>query len=469
MNQGFQLGSKLGIYVFAGLVIIVLWGEAFQKDGLGVYMSSFAALIFGIYYINKLLRNPAFFIFLFPVSSCYAWFVASSLMLEFGAYTPELQMSGSAIGATARLSLTTLLFISPAIKFFYRISKTSSDVQNGFPRRYREKICLVTFFYFITSISVLLIYIKYGTAFSNSVDRIQYRQQIAPPIYSQLLLILVFMSFFIGKTRQIIAGHKKRLCDLLIVVTIFLLALGGEKASLIFCSVSLYASAIVGCDKFIFSKRNVFRFAASALVIIATVYYLATIQYNRISSESSAADVAASLFIDRIAQQSQLNYYFDKIVFLDRSPPLGLQDFIYKELLPGKDENLRGILALMSKAAPSDLIPIYLDAGVTFGDGFPAIFYYYFGWSTFPLAYICGVFFGAFTGLAYRECSKFNVGAGFLLLFLVYNTFLSVFLNGEFHLIFDLSTSKLIAISMLLFLFFSRKTTLSLRSKVNYD
>lgn len=434
-------------FFLAGVIVLA---AALSTVGLtgpaGLVVATTSAVVFFIY-ISRLFRENMFFAACcMPVVFNYVWFVVSFVLFEFGAYTPELRMTGFNTGGTARLVFFLAIFLSFA-RLGFRLPATSKF------RWYQCEVALHRLFYIFGSVAgtLVLIYLVYGTAFSNSVDRIQYRTIVVPKVYSQLITILVFLSFFLGLMRR---ARLERKCavyaiDALFFLSLVLLALGGEKFSMLFTSISLYTAPQFFGIRLFFKPEKFFKFALLGAAALLGIVMLTVNQYIGIAGDG-VWDVVGSLMIDRISQQGQLNFYFDKVVFVDHTTYGDLLTFIDKELLGG-GSSYNGIQLLMNVAAPSDLFGIYAEAGVTFGDGFPAILFYYFGWSSTLFMAFFGYLYGVITSFCIRVSMQGRVAAGLILFYVLYNISLSAFLNGELRLLLDVTSSKLLALSLFAF------------------
>jgi hypothetical protein len=400
-----------------------------------------------IVYVGGIYRRDSFFGLLsMPVLFNYIWFSVSFILFELGAYTPELRMGGHITGGTARLVLFLYLFIL--------FSRIGFDFAKGAVKEKplgQRSITLLLSICAVVVLSIMATYLVYGTAFSNAVDRIQFRSTIAPKAFSQLVTILVFVSFFLGLFRRTLGAERRLpvlLVDALFVFNMVLLALGGEKFSLLFTSVSLYLAPQFWGRRLTLSWGRGVKYFLLGLLALGAIVLLAINQYMEIAG-GQVWDVIGNLFLDRIAQQAQLNFYFDKLAFIDGVTHGNLWTFVERELL-GLDGDYRGIQLLMNAASPSDLFAIYADAGVTFGDGFPGILLYYFRWETGLLMALFGMIYGVLTGLCARVALEGRVITGLVLFYLFYNISLSAFLNGELHLLLDMTASKIVALVLLL-------------------
>ena len=434
---------------FGGTLTLLALASSLSASSPAATVTAVLATFLFAFYIARLSwRNPFFAVCSLPVLFTYVWFVISFCLFEFGAYTPELRMTGSATGGTGRLAFFLYLFVACAHLTFARV--TTSRLDQIKPTQRLSGVIPLTL---CLLLSVVLVYAVYGTAIGNDVDRIQFRTLVAPKIYFQIVTVLVFLSFFLGVVRRKRKEQSvpTRVVDGIFLLMLLLLILGGEKFSLLLTAVSLYVAPAFHGHVMRFNMGKTLRYALLVAVGIGAVVGLAINQYTNIAgSGSDVSEIVAQLLFDRISQQAELNFYFDKLSFVQNITHGDAVTFIENELLGIPVLKYHGIQLLMNAAAPSDLFAIYADAGVTFGDGFPGILFYYFGWSSAPIIIICGCAYGLLSGLCIRASMEGRIVSGLILFYIFYNISLSAFLNGELYLVLDITISKLIAIGILL-------------------
>lgn len=416
------------------------------NPGATLLISSLSLIVFTFWLGNAAWKEPFFAVCCMPVLFNYLWFVVSFVLFEYGAYTPELRMTGTVTGGTARLGFFLYLFVFCARLAFRSIKMPTLDL-GKFDKRLKIAMPLTL----CMLLSVLAIYVVYGTAISNSVDRIQYRSNVAPKFYSQIITVLVFLSFFVGlvRRRRQELGRGTRFVDATFVLSLIVLALGGEKFSLLFTSISLYIAPQFYGRKLEVTGGKFIRYMFVGLIGVGAVVGLVVNQYMGIVG-GGVWDIIAQLLLDRISQQAQLNFYFDNLAFVQHITHGDIFDFIANEILGVASSDYRGIQLLMNAASPADLFAIYSEAGVTFGDGFPGILFYYFGWSSIVLIVLCGFVYGLLTRLCVKFSMEGRIVTGLVLFYIFYNICLSAFMNGELHLLLEVTLSKAIAIGILL-------------------
>jgi hypothetical protein len=395
-----------------------------------------------------LIQDKKFFYLSFPFLFNFLWFSISSIILELGAYTPELRITGSITGAATRINLFFVLFLIPCFLVFNLKFRTTPDKPPPSPGG--NAVYYIGFYSLI--LILLFVFYSHGTAFSNLVDRIVFRQEFAPNYFFPLLTALVFSSYYTGCLAGYLSNQKtfkSRLIFYSFLLSILIMILAGEKMSAILVATSLYLAGRSDSvpkiiESTVLNKRRFFILIGAALtgilfISLAVRQYVAKIGFFDF-------DIVINLVLDRIAQQGQLNYASDKYIFSDYSnQTLGLLNFFSREIL-GEENQTKGIKTLMNLFSPSDLYAIYDEAGVTFGDGFPGILYIYFGiWSYFISPFL-GLFFGLLLRIISSTAFSFGYVYSVAIIFIFYNGMMSSFLNGDFWVLFDVTSSKLAAL-----------------------
>lgn len=393
-------------------------------------------------------NNKHFFLLSLPILFNFFWFSLSTFLLELGSYTPELRLVGNATGATSRISLFFITFLLSAF-YVYNLGNDRSLTT----KRISDFRC-TSFIAGLLSLTTIIsiTYFLYGTAFSNLVDRIVFRQEIAPAYFLPILTALVLSAYYTGTLVRYYSEREKfrsRFIFFIFLTGLALIILAGEKMSALLVTLSLYLAGYFEPNRKpmrIGRPLPFLRLYPVVCISAITILFLglAVRQYAQIAG-SFDFGLIYSLIEDRIVQQGQLNYAADKYTFLGTAEPWGLHDFLSKEIL-AENDNLKGVVGLMHTFAPPDLFDIYEAAGVTFGDGFPGVLYVYFGLWSYALAPLAGLFLGALL----RGLSATGSSNGYVysvsLFFLLYNSALSAFLNGNFWAFFSLSPSKLAAL-----------------------
>lgn len=428
------------LFILGGSCILALMSNIFTQPDALLTINIISTFFFIIFLLLLVRVNTHFFTFNIFLIINYIWFVGSLILLEGGSYTPELQLTGVYTGATSRFICVCIIFLQSAI--------VGHNIYTHIPRDLSVKqMHILVCAYFFLQMTVVFIYLIYGTALSHSVDRIEYRDNIAPSGYFQLITMLTFLGYPLGRVR-VLNGFNKKFLDILFASSLFLLVLGGEKFSFLLLSICLYF--IAHKERITLKVSSAFKNAIILVVFIFFIVALAGIQYSGLAGKVNGKGVSDFIF-DRIAQQAQLNYYFDDYVFVKNNLEYGAVEFIRNELLI-TPEHPQGIKFLMSLASPAKVYSAYAKTNVTFGDGFPGILYLYFSWWSFPLAALLGLFYGVASKLCFKSLYEGRPVECMLFIYLIYNTSLSVFLNGEFYLISGFSWVKIISINLLLVL-----------------
>ncbi|WP_336758254.1 hypothetical protein [Aeromonas hydrophila] len=286
----------------------------------------------------------------------FIWFACSVGLLELGAYTPELELFGEPTGALPRYILSSMLFIAFAT-FGFEILKIKG------PLIEIKKMTIISFFifYIVSLVMLFLIYVVYGSALGAHVDRIYFRNEVAPSGYFQLITIMTLLSYPLGLIRIQMIKYKK-IIDIVFYFFVIALILGGEKFSLIIMALLLYRFSHVQDN--LLRRERIIKLIPVASFLCILVVCLSFIQYkNIINVSNNNAPSPFKLLLDRVAQQAQLNYFFDKYIFVDGHENDG--DMWFERELLGDQGTKRGIDLLMSVSTPYEIYSSYESAGVT--------------------------------------------------------------------------------------------------------
>lgn len=439
------MNYKLSYAATSSILLFLMFGVCLSissftfNDELIYFMGFISSIVYVLFLYATYKNRTEFFLFnLFIIFNCI-WFACSLGLLELGAYTPELELVGEPTGALPRYILSSMLFIVFATLGFELLKVKGPSIEI-------KKMTVMPFFtFYIVSLLILFsMYIGYGSALGERVDRIYFRNEIAPSGYFQLITLMTLLSYPLGLIRIQYFKYKK-IIDIAFYFFVFALILGGEKFSLIIMALLLYRFSHVKDN--LLHRDRIIKLIPVVSFLVILVICLSFIQYKNIINVNNNAPTPFKLLLDRVAQQAQLNYYFDKYIFFDGNSYNENMGF-ERELLGDKDTK-RGIDLLMFVSTPYEIYRSYEDAGVTFGDGFPAILFYYFSWLAYIVIVPLGVLFGLMSGLCMRALYSGRVLENILLMFLIYNTLLSIFLNGELYLMVDLSTSKWLCLLLL--------------------
>lgn len=433
------MNYRLSYTTISSILIIVMFGICLSissftcNDELIYFLGFISSIVYVFFLYATYKKRTEFFLFNLFIIFNFIWFACSVGLLELGAYTPELELFGEPTGALPRYILSSMLFIAFAT-FGFEILKIKG------PLIEIKKMTVISFFifYIVSLVMLFLIYVVYGSALGAHVDRIYFRNEVAPSGYFQLITIMTLLSYPLGLIRIQMIKYKK-IIDIVFYFFVIALILGGEKFSLIIMALLLYRFSHVQDN--LLRRERIIKLIPVASFLCILVVCLSFIQYkNIINVSNNNAPSPFKLLLDRVAQQAQLNYFFDKYIFVDGHENDG--DMWFERELLGDQGTKRGIDLLMSVSTPYEIYSSYESAGVTFGDGFPAILFYYFSWLAYIVIIPLGVIFGLMSGLCMRALYSGRILENILLMFLLYNTLLSIFLNGELYLMVDLSTSK---------------------------
>ncbi|EMP9723165.1 hypothetical protein RVY14_000438 [Enterobacter cloacae] len=310
-------------------------------------------------------------------------------IVESGAYLSEIRMFGKLSGATVRVGFTALTFLLSAIIFTAILNKkiqpiyTMDRIVNKTLNSAIQLIMIGSF------IGLAFLYIKYGTPNSNSIDRFEYWDTIAPSWGRYLQFMLLQFSFLLG-IKYTETKHKKYV--MLLIASIFMQFIGGEKftgpsLSILFFMIPIMYHSRNDLVTLLF-KPKILVFVLIVLMIFILSTYLS---YSAIYGNSSDG---IRYLLERIALQAQVWWAIDS-VSEPVNPDLSLMWVLHNAFGVESDNGIYGMYYLMQQITPSDVFNRFLENGVRFTMGAPANYNFFFGNALGPIA---AIFFGFVAG-----------------------------------------------------------------------
>lgn len=317
-----------------------------------------------------------------PYLVIHATTALSAVLIESGAYMPELDAWGSPNGTTARILLeTALLFWTVgAVSGSSRIAVEQPPVS----RRQGHLLLGV-------AVALLLLpmlnLVRLGSPLLLGFDRVAFYQD-SGPLHLRLIVLLLAAAPSISLTALVArSGFVRWSSVALIVALLAVMVLSSEKFYGLV--IALYAAAL---PPMLLRRRQALRrIVWAAILLILMSVGLIWYQYAFIYQ---AVDVG-QFALDRIAAQAEVPWSIDLATQNGKLFPG--DDFVLDELI-ANPERLQGMERLMLAIAPRGFVVPFLDTGSRFTMGFPAILKYYFSeWGVMLIP-----FFGAVIGIITR-------------------------------------------------------------------
>jgi hypothetical protein len=310
-------------------------------------------------------------------------------IVESGAYLSEIRMFGKLSGATVRVGFTALTFLLSAIMFTGALNKI---LQPTFTMDFIINKTLnsaIQFIMFGSFIGLAFLYLKYGTPNSNSIDRFEYWNTVAPSWGRYLQFMLLQFSFLLG-IKYTETKHKKYLA--LLIASIFMQFIGGEKftgpsLSILFFMIPIMYYSRNDLITMLF-KPKIFIFVLIVLIIFILSTYLS---YAAIYGNPSDG---IRYLLERIALQAQVWWAIDSVTDTV-NPDLSLMWLLRNAFGVGSNDNIYGMYYLMQQITPPDVFSRFLENGVRFTMGAPANYNFFFGSALGP---IVAIIFGFVAG-----------------------------------------------------------------------
>ncbi|WP_337049721.1 DUF6418 domain-containing protein [Serratia fonticola] len=427
--------------------LVYLTALLFPNGSFLLNATSLILWLFTSLYIIYNYKMYSYFSFVFLWAFTFAG--VCCFVIEFGTYLPETQVVTYLTGAITRNLALCFFFIYSSL-FVFQFLEKSNLIDACLPRGINEIIKHIFVIAFLASaLSLVYIYIKFGSPSDYNVDRFYYWENIAPGWGEYVRFILSQLSIFIG---VFYVADKKNKYIYIFTLGLLSQVLVGEKFSGLFISLLLFCIPIfvaTGANLAVLAYRY-----KKALLIVAFVFpILILTSYTAISGGASAL-TAMSI---RLLLQGQMWWGVDSISSIYE--PQSLDIIVSKYLGYGSEYVNQGMYFLMEKISPSSVFEQYSEAGVTFTMAAPVNNIYFFG---FALSILPTVFIGMLSGVAFWFLYRTIVIQDYLLLLIsmkFYFLTIRVATMGDVGYLFSLKTIAYLFIIVLYILMSKFKKT----------
>lgn len=270
--------------------------------------SIFALIIFGIYLIGMSRYSRVAFILLLSYIFFRVTTLFSTIGIEFGAEMPELDMFGEATGATIRLAIVYVFFITVAavvIERWYEV--INNTVIRTSVISARVWVSALLFFVILLSFTVLYIGGEVGYPMLTGVSRLAFREDVDSKIFllyiSNRNIIVVLLGLVIATSSDM---RRKISIGCFILILIVSLLFGEKFTSLISMLVFIMTPSLI-------LNRQLQSFSLTRLIII--LIFGAALTVPVILSVYGWSDdpaIAIERLVGRFAGQGQLWYVADR-------------------------------------------------------------------------------------------------------------------------------------------------------------
>lgn len=330
-------------------------------------------------------RLPVLWV-LAPYLLFHAVTAGSALLIESGAYVPELDTWGEPNGTAARLCIeVSLLFVVAGWSAGRRI-----DTVRQCGRAQRHAIGeLVLIALAGTTLAIPTVnLVTLGAPLLMGMDRVAFYQEAGPLHLRAIVLFLAAVPSLSWIALTTSSGVLRGAAIVLIASALAVMALTGEKFhGLVF---AIYAAALPA----VLLRRNAALKSIGLAAALVLCLSIGLINYHY-GSIYQAVDVG-EFAIGRVAAQAEVPWAVD--LGIQQGKTFGVASFITSELTP-IDNAPQGMERLMLEVAPHAFVVNFLDSGSRFTMGFPAILKVYFGAAAILSIPVFGALVGLFTRL----------------------------------------------------------------------
>jgi hypothetical protein len=385
-------------YIFI-LTLISFIATIFVQE-LFILQKYLSLIIFSLFTYFLYRTDKIIFLLLIFLIIHYFLAISSCFYIESGGFVTEQNTNGHPTGGSIRLVSYYLLFLISFIVshkllrlFYFKNSLNLASLNINYNIYWH--ILYISYFSLFIILCTLLY--NYGFPLSMELNRFEYFDNF--PIIKSTVSKFPILSFMIGLYEAYKPKSKEVIyCRLMMVSIIIANILTGDKFSGIIISIYMYFLAIfiikLKYNQLLnFNKKIKFLFIFIAILLILLIF---THYYIKNGNDLS---LAYDQFLDRaLGLQGHLWWGIDNIVY---SNSIFINDQ-YNSLLQYYQNNISGVKLLMYTVSPSDLVDRYIQGGIRFSSGNPAI-------AIYTLGYIGAIIWQIITGCLLGILSFFLV------------------------------------------------------------
>ena len=414
---------------FLIITILSAFGP-FYSIGIGAPIVSVVLFILFMYW-SFLFSRTHFLIFL-PFFYMQFSTVISCAYLEYGAYMREVQAFSFLTGGTTRLVfLNSLFFLSAAFTFrlFEKNIWQNSLCENTlFNKKVVKELCGVYLFIIIILFFNLVLF---GGPYEQGVQRFAYWLNHPYPIIRTIYNLAILGFFFLGSIDSRSSGRNiySLISRIFLILVLVLNFAHGDKFSSAIMILMLYFVGFLCFKKIRLNIREILKITVVVSILVLVFYSIIKTYYQFFFNLDM--DGLNSLIFDRIfALQGQVWWTIDNLVLENKINNNWMAFF--KSHPP---EN-SGMYMLMYEVAPKLIVEKYIEDGIVFTMGYPAITIYSFG---FFASIFVQIFSGCMAGLVavyvYAKAVKFELIRHFVGMKLFWNLIIAFSMGNTYVLI----------------------------------
>lgn len=389
------------------------------------------SLIF--YFIYKYAKIDILFFLLIFIGQITVFL--SSLFIETGVYITEQQRISFQTGSTVWLLIYNLLFFVPLVfacnKYRSLFPVAGNRVNMKFQKSASLMLAFVVCAIFILYVNLILTGIP---LFSDHINRFNFWAFSAIPFLNKLLgntalplVIILGVVYGCSRGKYPRTAKISLYCFLFTIIYYFLL---GQKFSMQLLAFSFFIPpfAILAVRENGVSPRDIInrlRWYFFVILLIMLVFTYLVYTFGSLGISDAQGGALAGMVYRVFALQGHVWWGIHYSVFHEEV--YGLGHFL--------GNSMGGMESLMRLVAPDGLVDSYLEAGVRFSMGYPAIGILLFGKYKFLfLQIIIGLFYGFFIGYVQHKILKKEIFIAFLGMFIL-SVFYQILSMGEVQLL----------------------------------
>jgi Family of unknown function (DUF6418) len=345
---------------------------------LSFYLGIFFVSIFLIFviYIFKYYQLIFWIMFLFIFGQLSS--MLSNIFLETGVYVTELQRYTYETGSTLRLVFYNMVFF---ISLFMVLKVTTVKlntytITKSFSPFFSRLTNLVSvLFIFILMVNLIL----FGVPLLEKLDRFIYWNNHPYPIFKTILGQSFVISFLLGINCVFSRKKSSRLFSIILFILIIVCQIFDSiKFSGIFMSLYWFMFPILIRMCVLNKKLSLIKSVITGVLAIVGFLIILNFNYQNVYQIENPFEY---IVYRAFGLQGHVWWATDALVFLygERDPGWQMYKELEKIFLWNGDDDDLGMRFLMQLIAPQQLAWRYIDKGVDFTLGYPAIGLYIFG------------------------------------------------------------------------------------------
>jgi len=338
-----------------------------------------SAIIYFIFVILTYQKTPIFFWLFFLFYFGQGTAIISCAYLESGNYITEQATYAYATGATLRLVIYDMIFFLSGLAIFtfikINISINTECIQTALVKN--KRYLFLVMLLLLTTLYIGLY--AYGAPLFMGMDRFSYWSDHPLPILRTIGGQVYFMVFLLGIMYS--AKKDKKIIILFLGVCVYLI-FNSEKFSGLYSILYYFLLPIIinglvqGKRQFSLKRIGIYTVAISSLFLMIIYYHYSNINI-------SASDSAADILVNRALGLQGHVWWGTDVEVMQREEIINF-DQLSKELSSFMSYNSEnedvGMRYLISLVAPPSIAKIYLENGINFTMGYPAIGLYIFNY-----------------------------------------------------------------------------------------